>query len=477
MLKLYNTLSRKIEEFKPINPPKVGMYICGPTVYDYAHIGHARTYTNSDVLVRALRWLDYEVKVVMNITDMGHLTSDADTGEDKLEKQARKEKRTAREVAEFYSQDFWQMAEQLNIIRPDVVCKATEHIKDMIELVKKLEKKGFSYRTAVGIYFDTAKLKDYGKLARLDAAGLQEGARVAKRAGKRRATDFALWKFSPKDVKRQMEWDSPWGIGFPGWHIECSAMSMKYLGESFDIHTGGVDHIPVHHSNEIAQSEAASGKRFVKYWFHSGFLMVEGEKMSKSLANFYRMEDVIKKGYQPLALRYLFLTSHYRTTMNFTWKALAAAAEAYSKLRSLAAAWQGKKGRTMLSEEKLAQVQRYMFRFREAVENDLAMPEALAVMWEMVKSNIPEQDKWELMVDWDQVLGLGLAEAKAVKIEIPADVQELAKKREAFRKEKRWEEADEIRKEIEEKGWLVQDVPTGTKIKKKSYKIGDDRRL
>ena len=456
-MKLYNTLSRKIEEFVPINPPKVGMYICGPTVYDYAHIGHSRTYINSDVLIRVLRWLGFKVKSVMNITDVGHLTSNADEGEDKMEKKAKTERKNILEIAKFYTDDFWQMEQQLNIIRPDIITPATQYIEAMIELIKKLEKKDFTYKTVDGIYFDSSKFPDYGRLARLDIEGLKAGWRVEKRA-KKNPTDFALWKLSPPagGEKRQMEWPSPWGVGFPGWHIECSAMSMKHLGESLDIHTGGVDHIPVHHTNEIAQSEAATGKQFVKYWFHSGFLMVEGEKMSKSLGNFIRLQDLIDQGYEPMSLRYLFLTSHYRTTVNFTWEALKASQEAYRKLKAIVAGWQGEKERTILSEEKLAKLQGLSLKFREAVENDLNLPQALAVVWEMAKSNIPSRDKLELISDWDQILGLDLLKIK----KIPEEIIQLIKQREELRKQKKWEEADELRKKIEKKGFKVKDTKT-----------------
>ena len=461
-MKLYDTLSREIEEFKPINPPKVGMYICGPTVYDYAHIGHSRTYINSDILIRVLRWLGFRVKSVMNITDVGHLTSDADEGEDKMEKKAKTENKNILEIAKFYTDDFWQMEQELNIIRPEIVTPATQYIEEMIKLIKKLEQKGFTYQTKDGIYFDTSKLKNYGQLARLDIAGLREGWRVEKRE-KKNPTDFALWKFSPsssvdgsRQARRQLEWSSPWGIGFPGWHIECSTMSMKHLGESLDIHTGGVDHIPVHHTNEIAQSEAATGKQFVKYWFHSGFLMVEGEKMSKSLGNFIRLQDLIDQGYEPMSLRYLFLTSHYRTTVNFTWEALKASQEAYRKLKAIVAGWQGEKERTILSEEKLAKLQGLSLKFREAVENDLNLPQALAVVWEMAKSNIPSRDKLELISDWDQILGLDLLKIK----KIPEEIIQLIKQREELRKQKKWEEADELRKKIEKKGFKVKDTKT-----------------
>ena len=455
-MKLYNTLSRKIEEIQPIKPPKVGIYICGPTVYDYAHLGHSRTYVNSDVLVRTLKWLDFEPYAVMNITDVGHLTSQADTGQDKMEKRAKQEQKPILEIAQFYTDDFMTMARALNITKPGVICKATEHIAEMIALVQTLEQKGFTYKTSDGVYFDTGKLKDYGKLAQLDLAGMKEGWRVEKNPQKKHPADFALWKFAGPEDHRQLEWKSPWGDhSFPGWHIECSAMSMKYLGESFDIHTGGADHIAIHHTNEIAQSEAATGKPFVKYWFHSNFLEVDGVKMSKSLGNFIRLSDLVKKGYDPSALRYLFLTGHYRTKMNFTFQALDAAKEAYSKLKSIVADWQGRKERTTLSPEKLQKVQGFSQKFQAAVETDLNLPQALAVVWEMAKSNITEQDKWELISDWDRILGLNLGQI--IKQETPAEIKQLMAKREELRRQQHWAEADKLREQIIQKGYKIED--------------------
>ena len=454
-MKLYNTATRQVDEFKPLGEV-TNIYICGPTVYDYSHLGHARTYTNSDILVRTLNWLNFKTKVVMNITDVGHLTSDADSGEDKVAKKAKAEQKTAWQIAEFYEADFWQMIKLLNILQPDLVTKATGYIKQMIDLIVRLEKKGFTYDTSDGIYFDTSKFASYGQMARLDLANLKAGARVEVNKEKKNITDFALWKFTPAGVKREMEWDSPWGKGFPGWHIECSAMSMVHLGETLDIHTGGVDHIPVHHTNEIAQSEAASGKPFVNFWFHSNILEVDGQKMSKSLKNFWRLNDVVDKGFEPLALRYLFLTAHYRTKMNFTEGSLASGAEAYRKLKSMVASWQGVKGRTQLSEEKLSKVQEYSIQFKSAIEDDLNLPQALAVVWAMVKSNIPETDKNELIADWDQVLGLNLTEPVKKK-SVPKDVQTLINQRESLRKEGKYKEADKLREQIEAKGFKIED--------------------
>ncbi len=490
----YNTLTKKKEEFKPLNPREVGLYSCGPTVYDYTHIGHLRTYVFVDILKRVLRYNGFKVRHVMNITDVGHLTSEADTGDDKMEAGARREGKTVWEIARFYSDYFFKVMAKMNVSRADVVCKATDHIKEMVELVKRLEEKGFTYKTFDGIYFDTSKLPDYGKLAGLDIEGLKEGARVEKNPEKKNPTDFALWKFSPSTLrqladrsgqapvkKRQMEWQSPWGVGFPGWHIECSAMSMKYLGETIDIHTGGIDHIPLHHTNEIAQSEAATGKPFVKYWLHAGHLLIEGEKMSKSLGNFYRLEDVEKRGFHPMALRYLFLTAHYRSTMNFQWSALEGAGKAWERLKEKFSIFNfqfsNKEQRTMLSQEKMAKLDEFKKRFNKYINNDLDMPKVLALVWQVVKSNIPDYDKRDLLVEWDEVLGLGLgsvgATGRSPKLtgvgaqQVAPEIKLLIKKREHLRRKEKWEEADELREQIEEKGYRVEDGEEGTKVKKR----------
>ena len=469
-LKLYNTLSRKEEDFIPLDPPKVGMYICGPTVYDYDHIGHMRTYTNSDILIRVLECNGFTPKVVMNITDVGHLTSDADVGEDKLEKGARREGKTVQEIAQFYTDHFFSSCRKLNIKKPQVICKATDHIKQMIDLVKKLEEKGFTYIIpSDGVYFDTSKLKDYGKLAKLDVEGLKPGARI-KAADKRNPTDFALLKFAKKGEKRQQEWDSPWGKhSFPGWHIECSAMSMYYLGNTLDIHTGGVEHIPVHHTNEIAQSEAVTGKLFVKYWFHSEHLMIEGQKMSKSLGNLLKVEDIEKKGFNPLALRYLFLTAHYRGRMNFTWEALKGAQQALDRLYSHLKDFRQEKERTVLSEKKMKKIDQFKVEFIRAINNDLDISETISLVWKVVKSNIPNYDKYDLLVEWDQVLGLDLTKSKvkSQKSKVDEEIKKLVDKREELRKQKKWEEADEIRKELEKKGFVVEDTSEGPQLKVK----------
>ncbi|MBI3981130.1 cysteine--tRNA ligase [Candidatus Microgenomates bacterium] len=460
MLKLYNTLSRKIESFKPIHPPEVGFYSCGPTVYDFQHIGNYRTYVGNDLLQRVLMLNGYQVRRVMNITDVGHLTSNADTGEDKLEKGAKREGKSVWEIAQFYTKDFFENLKQLSVITPGVICKATDHIKEMIDLIGELEKKGFTYQIEDGIYFNTAKLKDYGKLAKLDKKGLLAGARVEPVPGKKNSTDFALWKFSPKETKRQMEWKSPWGTGFPGWHIECSAMAMKYLGETFDIHSGGIDHIPIHHTNEIAQSEAATGKPFAKYWVHFAHLLVEREKMSKSLGNFYTRQDLQKKGFDMLSLRYLYLNTHYRTTMNFTWEALSGARRALERLKEKITEWQ-EAGKIALSEE-----EKYTTEFLQSINDDLNLPQALSVVWQMVDDKkLAPGEKIVNIKKFDEVFGLDLLTFS--KTEIPQTVKELVKKREQVRKAKKWIESDRLRNEIEKMGYDVEDTKTQTTIKKK----------
>lgn len=467
MLKLFNSRSRTIEDFKPINPPHVGMYSCGPTVYQFAHIGNFRTYSTADLLVRVLRYNEFDVDFVMNITDVGHLVSDADTGEDKLEKSAKKEGKTAWEVAQFYTDAFLQDYEALHLTKPTYLAKATDHIQEQIALIKRLEKKGFTYETSDGIYFDTAKLADYGKLSTLDQ--IKEGARIEVNDEKRNPRDFALWKFSPAGERRQMEWKSPFGKGFPGWHIECSAMSMKYLGETFDIHTGGIDHLGTHHTNEIAQSEAATGKPFVHYWIHTAFMLVSGQKMSKSLENTYRLYDLEKQGYHPLALRYLYLQTHYRQEMNFTFSALEAAENALKKLYQEISTWEdasessGTKPSSAFSA--------YEDRFREAVNDDLNTPQALAVMWEMVKSDEPNPAKARLLFKMDEVLGFDLQKIslhlKREQGVVPDFISELVKERESLRKQKKFNAADQIRAKLEKQGYEIEDTKKGVVVRKK----------
>ncbi len=472
-MKIYNTLTRQIDEVTSINAGSLGMYACGPTVYDYAHIGHARKYLMDDVLVRTLKHAGFEVNHVMNITDVGHLTSDADEGEDKMEKGAQKYGKSVWDIAAEFEAFFWKSLDQMKIARPTTSCKATDHIAEQIALIQKLEKNGHAYAIADGIYFDTTTFPTYGALAHLDIENLKAGARVEMTAGKKHPTDFALWKLSPAGEKRQMEWPSPWGVGFPGWHIECSAMAMKYLGEQFEIHTGGIDHIPVHHTNEIAQAEGATGKTpFVKYWVHHNFVRVNGEKMSKSLGNFFTVDDVIAKGYSPMALKLLFLSGHYRSEQNFTWENLESTQKAYDKLIGILSQAKEEQERTTLSDEKLAKVNEYRTRFFEQMENDVHTPEAISLLWEVAKSNIPGKDKFDLLTEFDTVLGLDLANASTEHSQKPADsipsgVQMLVDQRQTARDTKNFGDSDMLRDEIAKLGWIVEDTATGQVVKKK----------
>lgn len=461
MLKLYNTLSRKIENFEPINPPHVGMYSCGPTVYDYTHIGHLRKYVGDDILRRILESNGYEVKHVMNITDVGHLVSDENAGEDKMEKGARESGRSVWEAAKFFEDYFWKSVDTVNTKRPNIVAKATEHIKEQIKLIHRLEKNGFIYITEHAIYFDISKFPNYTKLSgqKLEEKeiGTREDVFIDKQ--KKNPQDFALWFFTVGHFKdHTMKWPSSWGEGFPGWHIECSAMSMEYLGDSFDIHTGGIDHIPVHHTNEIAQSEGASGKPFVKYWVHHNFLIVDGEKMSKSKKNFYRIDEIVEKGFAPLALRYLFLTAHYRDKLNFTWKSLEAAQNALYNLREIIRDW---------DEPKIGCAE-FEQRFMDAVNNDLNTPQTLAVMWDMVKSDYPASAKAESLLKMDQVLGLKLDEYLGKKVEVPEQVQKLVNQREQARKSGDFKKSDKLRKEIKKLGYEIEDTQKGPRVVKRA---------
>lgn len=467
-MKIYNSLTKKIEEFEPINPPNVGMYTCGPTVYSYPTIGNFRTYTTADLLLRSLKFLGFSVKYVMNLTDVGHLTGDnlgdADIGEDRLEKAAKKEGKSAWDIAKFYSDDFRGSFDRLNLTLPDHLVAATDHIKEQIDLIKKLEEKGLTYRIDDGIYFNTIAYESktgekYGELSTLDQ--IKEGARVEPNPQKKNTRDFALWKFSPTDRKRQMEWESPWGVGFPGWHLECSAMSMKYLGEQFDIHVGGEDLRSTHHPNEIAQSEGATGKvPFVKYWIHGAFLLVDGGRMGKSLGNAYTLHDIKNKNFDSLDLRYFYLTGHYRKQMNFTWEALTGAQNALEKLRTQIQSLKSGGERNALSEEKLSKVDEFRNEFTNAISDDLNTPEALAVLWSMLKSNIPSTDKYDLAMSFDEVLGLGLNKPviQSTGTSITPEIKKLMEEREKLRNERKFEEADKIRDRILEMGYTINDA-------------------
>ena len=452
-LSLYDTYTRSLREFEPLNPPEVGLYTCGPTVYNYAHIGNLRTYIFEDLLKRVLLLNGYQVKHVMNITDVGHLVSDADEGEDKMELSARRTGKSAWELAEFYTAAFKDDMARLNITEPTIWCRATEHIREQIEMVQCIETNGYTYRTGDGIYFDTSKLDDYGYLARLDVEGLRAGARVTV-GEKRNPTDFALWKFSPEDQQRQMEWDSPWGVGFPGWHIECSAMSAKYLGSYFDIHCGGEDHINVHHTNEIAQTQACYGTRLANFWLHAYFLNVDSGRMGKSAGNFLRVQELIDRGYDPLAYRYLCLGAHYRSHLTFSWDTLDAATTGLDRLRELVYGW-GVPGQ--ISEE-------WMDTFTAFVNDDLNIARATAVAWELTRSDLSDADKKATMLKFDEVLGLRLGEWAPAAV--PVEMVELAERREAARAAKQWAEADALRDQITEAGYEVRDTPEGPVVRK-----------
>jgi len=455
-LTLYDTYTRSMREFQPLNPGEAGLYTCGPTVYDYAHIGNLRTYVFEDLLRRVLEFNGYRVKHVMNITDVGHLVSDSDSGEDKMEKGSRRTGKTAWEIAEFYTEAFRQDLARLNIQEPTIWCRATDHIREQIDLIQCIEAKGFTYQTSDGIYFDTAKLPDYGIMARLDIEGLQAGARI-EMGEKRNLTDFALWKFSPVDQQRQMEWDSPWGKGFPGWHIECSAMSARYLGSFFDIHCGGEDHIPVHHTNEIAQTEACYGTRLANFWMHGYFLQLDSAKMSKSSGEFLRLQLLIDKGYDPLAYRFFCLSASYRAKLNFNWESLDGSAKALDRLRT-AVYELGAPG--SVDED-------FMDRFSSSINDDLNMPRAVALVWDVLKSDLPSAVKKATLLEFDRVLGLGLAGWKPKDEEIPAELASLLDARKQARVEKRWKDADAIRDQIFAAGYEILDTPQGQKLKKK----------
>ena len=460
-IKLYNTMSRKPEEFKPIEDGKVSMYCCGPTVYNYAHIGNLRTYIFEDILHRTLAHGGYNVKHVMNITDVGHLTGDGDDGEDKLNKRAKETGKSVWDIAEFYTKAFFTDESHLNIVRPEIVCKATDHIQDMIALIKKLEENGHTYVSGGNVYFSIDTIDDYGKLAGLRLDDLKEGARIEVDSNKRNPKDFVLWFTNSKFKDQAMVWPSPWGVGYPGWHIECSAMSSKYLGDHFDIHCGGIDAIPVHHTNEIAQSEAASSKKpWVNYWCHGEFLLNDKGKMSKSSGEFLTLSVLESKGYNALDYRYFCLSGHYRSQLKFSFEALDHAKSARESLVKRVA--ELKKSQPCELEEKALS---YKEQFFGAMENDLMAPQALAVMWSMLKDkDISDGEKLSLILEMDMILGLRLDAVKASsdeKDDVPAEVMALALERAEAKKAKNFAKADEIRNTLKEMGYIVKDTPQG----------------
>lgn len=448
-IKLSNTLTGKKDEFRPITEGVVKMYHCGPTVYNFPSVGNMRSYVFADILRRLFEYSGYKVEQVINITDVGHLVGDGDQGEDKIEKEAQKEGKSATDIARFYEKEFYKDLSLLNINTENTKFpRASEHIEEQLEIIKILEKKGFTYPTSDGIYFDTSRLSDYGKLGNINIEGLREGARIGENTEKKNSTDFALWKFSKEGEKRLQEWDSPWGVGFPGWHIECSAMSKKYLGQPFDIHTGGIDHIPVHHNNEIAQSECAYEKPLANYWLHNEFIKVDGEKMSKSLGNIYTIQNLIEKKIHPLSFRYWLLTSHYSTPANFTWDGVAGSQSALEKIISFYPSLPDSHGTDKYVQEQ----------FEEAISDNLNTPIALSLL---------QEAKSKTLVDhMDKVLGLNIKTLSENMYDISYEILELKKERDTARENKDWQKSDTLRKTLEEKGFVVEDRENKSIIRK-----------
>ncbi len=454
-MKLYNTLTRKKEEFKPLEGNTVRMYSCGPTVYSYAHIGNLRAYLFMDLLRRTLKYNGYELKHVMNITDVGHLTSDADEGEDKMEKAAKTQNKSPWEIAQIYTEEFFKDFERLNIDKPEIIAKATDHIPEMLEYAKEIVKNGYGYETSNGIYFDISKLDKYGLLSGISLEDQLAGARIAVDDEKHSPLDFAIWIKAPEN--HIMKWDSPWGLSYPGWHLECSAMGRKYLGDVFDIHTGGEDHIPIHHENEIAQAKGATGKIPAKTWMHVAFLTVDGGKMSKSLGNCYRIVELKEKGFEPLAYRYFCLNSHYKSKLNFTFDGLKSSQTALNRLRS--GIKQHAEGNAKVSEEEIA---KYREQFKEAINDDLNSPKALAVLWEVVRKEEKSKDYLELINEFDRVLALDLDIEKIKALpteeeEYSDEVKSLIEERNTARANKNWAEADRIRDLLTSMGVKIND--------------------
>jgi len=481
-IRLYNTLGRELQVFEPLEAGTARMYACGPTVYNFAHIGNLRTYVFEDLLRRTFLYFGFKIEHVMNVTDVGHLTDDGDEGEDKMIKSAREQGKSVWDIAKHFSDAFFRDMEKLNIQMPEVVCKATDHIDDMIGLIKRLEERGYTYLAGGNLYFDVAKFEKYGELALLDRAKLQAGARVEVDANKRNPQDFVLWFTNSKFDQQAMQWDSPWGRGYPGWHIECSAMSMRYLGEQFDIHLGGVDHIPVHHTNEIAQSEAATGKPWVRYWIHGEFLVMTGGKMSKSAGGFITLESLEEIGYHPLDYRYFCLGGHYRTQLQFTEDSLNAARTArhnlldrVRRLRSEAAqngasfGTSGDSAANGLGDG----AQAHLRAFEAAVAEDLNIPKALAELWQTLKDDsVTAQERVELAVRMDRILAIGVSaaaegtdEAEASQEDV-AEIEALIAERNEARTSRNFARADEIRDNLKEKGVVLEDGPEGTRWKR-----------
>ena len=457
-IKFYNTLTKRKDVFIPLDKETVRMYSCGPTVYKNATIGNMRTNIFQDVLRRVLRYNGYKLKHVMNITDVGHLVSDGDEGEDKMLKSAREEHKSPLEIAEYYTKLFFKDLKALNIETPEVVCKATDHINEMIEYVKKLMANGYAYETSTAIYFDVSKLDKYGILSGINLADQKSGARVEVDKEKKNPYDFALWIKAPEN--HLMKWDSPWGPSYPGWHIECSAMGQKYLGEQFDIHTGGIDLIPTHHENEIAQSKGACGKIPARYWMHGEYLLINGGKMSKSLGNVYLLDDIINRGYDPLVYRLFSYSCHYRNKLNFTWEGMDASAKSYERLKD---GYQ----KHLVVEDEIAQevIDEFENRFHMAINDDLNMPLAMSVVWEVVRYEQKSKKLADLLLKFDSVMGLQI-DKRTEKEEIPEEILELVEQRKLARQERDYAKSDEIRDTLKEKGYEVKDTKDGMTVEK-----------
>ena len=462
-LQLYNSLSKQVQEVSPIEPGVVKLYTCGPTVYSYATIANFRTYMLSDFLVRTLKFGGFNVKHIINLTDVGHLSGDnegdADLGEDKLEASAKKEGKSVKEIVSFYTQQFMTDYEKLNLTKPEKFTPATQYIKEQIDLVRRLKEKGFTYTIDDGVYFDTSKFKDYGHLSGNTEETIKEGARIEPNPQKRHPQDFALWKLSPAYSTRWQEWESPWGKGFPGWHLECTAMIFKELGEQIDIHIGGEDLKMIHHQNEIAQAEAVTGKKFVQYWVHGAFLQVDGGRMGKSLGNAYTLSDLESKRYLPMALRYFYMTGHYRKPLNFTWEALTSAQNSLKKLYEVVSSYNMSKDAKGLSSDE------FMQKFDRAINDDLNMPKAVSVAWDVVKSELDEDIKVATLLKFDEVLGLDFD--GLIGFEVPKEIDDLARTRWEYKRVGIWDKADFIRRQIDELGFLVEDSGDSYKVKKK----------
>lgn len=458
---LYNTLTRKKDKFEPIDKKEVKIYSCGPTVYKDATIGNMRTNIFQDVLKRMMIYNGYNVKHVMNITDVGHLVSDGDDGEDKMIKSAKEENKTPKEIAEHYTKLFFDDLKDLNIKTPEIICKATEYISEMLEYVKKLIENGYAYETSTAIYFDVSKLDQYPVLSNHKLEEQKAGARVEVDLEKKNPYDFALWIKAPEN--HLMKWDSPWGPSYPGWHIECSAMSRKHLGEQFDIHTGGIDLIPTHHENEIAQSKGISGKIPARYWIHGEYLLINGGKMSKSLGNVYLLKDIKEKGYDPLVYRILCYTCSYRNKLNFTWEGIEAASKTLERLRN------GYKsninGTDILNNEDLQELERLEEEFHKAINDDMNMPLAMSFVWEVIKFNKKSPEVAKILLKFDSVLGIEIDKENTV-INIPVEVLNLAKDRQQARKQKDWTESDRLRDEIKKLGFEIKDSKEGFELTK-----------